>query len=207
MVNKNMIDYKAYLKSIRLSNAQKRLFNALIREPTPHLHSSNWQRRHQLTSGGTRSALRRLVSLGLIAKIDGFWRVADRGMEKWWKKVLEEPLGTSDPEEFNPPCGQSNPSEAESVLAPALRKFLYGLKGLEDLARELGVFVNDRELVECPRCGLIEDVAFGGKLISYRADDPSMTDTGLRFTFQGETCRCPSCGHEFTVEEPEDSIV
>jgi hypothetical protein len=200
-----MIDYKDYLESIRLSDAQKRLFNALTREPSPHIHSRNWQRRHQLTPGGTRSSLRRLVSLGLIAKIDGLWRVADPGMEKWWKKVLEERSRASDPNGINQRCGQSAHSEEQSVLARELHEFLDRFKALDDLAREFGIFVDDRELVECPRCGLVEDVAFDGRLISYKADDPSMRDTGLRFTFQGKTCRCPACGHEFSGEEPDNS--
>jgi hypothetical protein len=202
-----MIDYEAYLKSIRLSNAQKRLLNALTREPTSHLHSRHWQRRHYLTSGGTRSALRRLATLGLVAKIDGLWRVADPGMEKWWTKVLSSTSGTTDPEATDLQYWQSNTPEAESTLPPGLRELVDSLKEIHDRARELGIFVNDRELVICPRCGLIEDVAFDGRLMTYKPDDPSMTDTGLRFTFLGETCRCASCGHEFTVEEPDDSTV
>jgi hypothetical protein len=32
------------------------------------------------------------------------------------------------------------------------------LAGLQKRAKALGVFTNDRELLECPRCGLLEDV-------------------------------------------------
>ncbi len=40
------------------------------------------------------------------------------------------------------------------------------LAGLQKRAKALGVFANDRELLECPRCGLMEDVTSIGLLIS-----------------------------------------
>ena len=38
-----------------------------------------------------------------------------------------------------------------------LHKLARQLVGLQQRAKALGVFANDRELLECPRCGLLED--------------------------------------------------
>jgi len=184
---------------MRLSNAQKRLLNALTREPTSHLYSRAWQKRHYLTSGGTRSALRRLIRLQLIVEVEGTWRLADPGMEKWWKAVLGSPSGSDGAEAI----------ELQSVndgftIPPELLELCHQLKEAQDRAKKLGIFVYDRELVICPRCGLSEDISFSGALMTCKADDPTFSDTGLKFTFQGDICRCPDCGHEFRVEENAD---
>ena len=51
---------------------------------------------------------------------------------------------------------------------------------LQAKARELGLFANDRELLACAKCGLQEDVAFSGQLITSHPDSVG-EDTGLRF--------------------------
>ncbi len=61
-------------------------------------------------------------------------------------------------------------------------------------AHSLGIFVGDRELLVCPRCGLMEDVLADGRLITCHAAGEA--DTGLRFA---ENRRrdgrfiCPGC--------------
>jgi uncharacterized C2H2 Zn-finger protein len=81
-----------------------------------------------------------------------------------------------------------------------LRELASRLVALQEEARSLGLFVGDRELLECPKCGLLEDVAFIGQLITYHpsADGPDTedtTDTGLRFEELSENYfRCPACG-------------
>ena len=63
------------------------------------------------------------------------------------------------------------------------------LVSLQKRAKALGVFANDRELLECPRCGLMEDV----------------TSTGLRFVqLADDIFRCPSCVQR--VEAPAGEI-
>ena len=63
------------------------------------------------------------------------------------------------------------------------------LVSLQKRAKALGVFANDRELLECPRCGLMEDV----------------TSTGLRFVqLADDIFRCPSCSQR--VEVPAGEI-
>jgi len=67
------------------------------------------------------------------------------------------------------------------------------LVGLQKRAKALGVFANDRELLKCPRCGLLEDVTCTGLLITCRATALG-EDTGLRFAqLSDDIFRCPSC--------------
>ncbi|HQP38862.1 MAG TPA: hypothetical protein PLI95_26945 [Polyangiaceae bacterium] len=47
------------------------------------------------------------------------------------------------------------------------------VRQLEDLkarARALGMFTDDRELIRCPKCGLMEDVLCGGFLVTYHEE-------------------------------------
>jgi hypothetical protein len=71
-------------------------------------------------------------------------------------------------------------------------------------ARTLGMFVEERNLLECPACGLWEDVNCEGMLIIYQKDDPSQVDSGLRFRDIDEThFVCQACGAAVTVEDQE----
>lgn len=72
---------------------------------------------------------------------------------------------------------------------------------LTNKARALGIFVDDRGLLMCSRCGLMEDVLIGGLLITYHhGRDP--IDTGLRFKESKAEGRftCPKCGMEIGAE-------
>jgi hypothetical protein len=79
------------------------------------------------------------------------------------------------------------------------------VNGLHDLARQLmlikqqaaalGIFTDDRELLECPSCGFLEDVTFEGFLITYKNDGKDQRDSRLRFRPEGKTSfACPACG-------------
>ncbi len=66
-------------------------------------------------------------------------------------------------------------------------------------AKALGLFMDDRELLECPGCGLVEDVGCDGRLMTYR-DGEKPFDSGLRFKNVSDGCyRCPACGMD--IEE------
>lgn len=66
---------------------------------------------------------------------------------------------------------------------------------LKEQARALGMFTDDRELLECPRCGLLEDVTAEGLLITYPKGSKERKDCGFRFKEVDETTfECPSCG-------------
>ncbi|MBI5015921.1 MAG: hypothetical protein HZB55_10575 [Deltaproteobacteria bacterium] len=79
-------------------------------------------------------------------------------------------------------------------MAEAVRE----LEKVRQQARAMGLFAEERELLECPKCGLWEDVTCDGLLITYPKDDEGMADSGLRFREVNEdTFRCPACGSEF----------
>ncbi len=62
-------------------------------------------------------------------------------------------------------------------------------------ARALGIFTDDRELLECPNCGLLEDVTADGMLVTYPKDSVDLKDCGLRFRPVDKThFACPKCG-------------
>ncbi|HPQ70613.1 MAG TPA: hypothetical protein PKW95_15925 [bacterium] len=84
------------------------------------------------------------------------------------------------------------------ILIPTLRKLAKQAANLQTEAKRLGLFTDDRELLTCPKCGLMEDVRIDGRLFTCCLDDPN-SDTGLRFVeYDGSEglFRCPACGTE-----------
>jgi hypothetical protein len=66
-----------------------------------------------------------------------------------------------------------------------------------------GGFLHDRELHQCPACGLMEDVLISGKLVTYWRQSPQPVDTGLRFKEVGTSqLSCPFCACVSAVIEP-----
>jgi len=62
------------------------------------------------------------------------------------------------------------------------------------LARKHSLFLNDRGLLRCDRCGLLEDVDIKGRLITYKFGE-AVFDSGMRFEKgEGDTYVCPVCG-------------
>jgi len=85
-------------------------------------------------------------------------------------------------------------------LDPELRRLVAHLDVVRKQAKALGLFTNERELLECPGCGLMEDVTADGILITCREPDLGK-DTGLRFAALNQHAfRCPACGR--SVREP-----
>ena len=80
-----MIDLKHIWKAriTNLSPSQRRLLNAIAREPTAHLYSKDYMARYQLTSGGIASGLRTLKKRALVGHEDREWRVQPPEMRKW----------------------------------------------------------------------------------------------------------------------------
>lgn len=77
----------------------------------------------------------------------------------------------------------------------SLYELAAGLQSLKKQAKALGMFTDDRELLECQVCGLKESVTFEGLLYTYR-ERAIDVDTGLRFPEPGDdgvSC-CPGCG-------------
>jgi hypothetical protein len=74
-----------------------------------------------------------------------------------------------------------------------IRELASRVLALQEQARSLGLFPGDRELLECPKCGLLEDVLIGGESITYLPDADGQ-DTGLRFDELAEGIfSCPAC--------------
>jgi len=83
-----------------------------------------------------------------------------------------------------------------SDLKPLVRR----LVKVRKQAEAIGLFTGDRELLECP-CGLIEDVAFDGRLFTYHKNDHAFKDTGLNFIKVNEnTFCCPVCKTKLKAE-------
>lgn len=78
-----------------------------------------------------------------------------------------------------------------------LRELALRVAELQEQARSLGLFPGDRELLECPKCGLLEDVTIAGELISC-VPSAGEQDSGLRFEETSPNrFRCPACGSIF----------
>lgn len=89
-------------------------------------------------------------------------------------------------------------------LKCAIRKF----KEAAAEAQELGLFGDDRELVSCPRCGLMEDVLIDGLLVTSWKGCTG-TDTGLRFIEDQQVKDkfvCPACGCDAVPDEFDWSV-
>jgi len=79
------------------------------------------------------------------------------------------------------------------------------VSALNERARELGLFTDDRELLTCPRCGLMEDVLIDGRLVTWRGVGGGQ-DTGLRFVeVEDGSCKyvCPQCRTVIRLEGEE----
>jgi predicted RNA-binding Zn-ribbon protein involved in translation (DUF1610 family) len=86
---------------------------------------------------------------------------------------------------------KSGKKSAMDDLIPLVRE----LERIKEQARVFGIFTDDRELLECSKCGFLEDVAAGGLLMTYPKASKEMKDCGLRFRPVDEsTFECPSCG-------------
>lgn len=91
-------------------------------------------------------------------------------------------------------AGRSTKRKKDSLLSPDLLSLARELCRVKKQAESLGLFTNDRELLECSGCDLIEDVAFDGQLITYHRKSGDFKDSGLRFQRLDETTfRCPVC--------------
>jgi hypothetical protein len=85
---------------------------------------------------------------------------------------------------------QKKMSPLKSEILPLAREIVR----LKKRAEAIGLFTDDRELLECSGCDLAEDVTFDGRLITYHRESEDCSDSGLRFeTLDDTTFRCPIC--------------
>ena len=93
----------------------------------------------------------------------------------------------------------------------ASHRCLRQLQAARQRARDLGLFVEDRELLECATCGLMEDVLASGELVTYtrrefEASAPGhlIPDSQLRFIKLDQSrWQCPGCGAAINLPEEE----
>ena len=82
------------------------------------------------------------------------------------------------------------------ALADSIGAIARRIGDLKAQARALGIFTADRDLLTCPKCGLMEDVLIDGRLVTYHEEN-SPEDTGLRFAESAQESgrfTCPECG-------------
>jgi predicted RNA-binding Zn-ribbon protein involved in translation (DUF1610 family) len=100
-------------------------------------------------------------------------------------------------------CGTRD-SDVET-LARSIGRIAQQLVDLKDEARALGIFAGDRDLLTCPKCGLMEDVLVDGTLVTYHEEN-NPKDTGLRFV-ESTTAKgrfnCPECGSKIVLVAAE----
>ena len=86
--------------------------------------------------------------------------------------------------------GRTRPSHMDDLI-----ELFHHLEKVKQQARALGIFTDDRELLTCHSCGLMEDVTAEGLLVTYPQDSQNTEDTGLRFRqLDTESFQCPACG-------------
>ena len=75
------------------------------------------------------------------------------------------------------------------------------LQHLRTEAEGMGLFVGDRELLDCPHCGLFEDVTAEGLLITSQELAHPPVDTELRFrVVSANTFQCPACAAAISLK-------
>jgi rubredoxin len=81
------------------------------------------------------------------------------------------------------------------ALLESFRSFAEEIKRSQNQAKAQGLFANDRGLLDCPDCGLTEDVQFDNRLTTYWWHGDLTHDTGLRFKeLLNDQWQCPNCG-------------
>lgn len=92
-----------------------------------------------------------------------------------------------------------------SAKAPtdSLVELVRCLEEIKRQARALGLFTDDRDLMECPGCGLLEDVTAEGLLVTYPKNSKDLNDCGLRFRqLEEASFKCPACGARCKINLP-----
>lgn len=100
-----------------------------------------------------------------------------------------------------------NKGKDDAEYQNLLREFGDQIRAINEMAKQQGLFLNDRELISCSQCGLTEDIAFSGKLFTYYKDDPDFKETGLQFSSldgNAKYLKCPVCKVEVLIPEEKE---
>ena len=89
----------------------------------------------------------------------------------------------------------------QPVINSTLHALCERLQQLRKQAEAVGLFTDDRELLNCTHCGLQENVLIGGYLVTHQVDAADEIDTGLRFSaVDDHNFICPQCGAKVTED-------
>lgn len=95
---------------------------------------------------------------------------------------------------------------ADHEISPELAALARRIQALREEARALGLFAEDRGLLRCPACGLLEDVTIRGRLITCDGNVAAGADLGLRFVESPVgTFVCPRCGSAACGEDDPEA--
>lgn len=84
---------------------------------------------------------------------------------------------------------------SDLVQDAALHVLCEQLRKIHQQCETTGLFVGDRELLDCAHCGLLEDVLIDGRLVTYQSEAVNTADSGLRFVAAEDgNFICPQCG-------------
>lgn len=84
---------------------------------------------------------------------------------------------------------------SSSMQDAALHALCERLQKIRQQTEIAGLFIGDRELLDCTHCGLQENVLIDGRLVTHQADAANATDSGLRFAAADDgNFVCPQCG-------------
>jgi hypothetical protein len=94
-----------------------------------------------------------------------------------------------------------SPEELDREIARLTQE----VEELKAQGRAMGIFVEDRPLLECLKCGLLEDLSDEGLLLTYhRQEGEVQPDTGLRFEqVEPGHFRCPACKNLLILDQQE----
>ena len=91
--------------------------------------------------------------------------------------------------------------EFDPEFLAQMRQLVLKMNALEAQGAAFGLAPTMRELLRCPKCGLMENALCDGTLAVHYEDEPAK-DTGLRFErLTNKKFLCPACYAQ--VEEPK----
>jgi hypothetical protein len=169
-------------KTIGIAQWQARLIESLPKRRQGVRRPSQKLRRNSVMAGGKKPTLE------TGGKVRGVRNMKTRPQTH----NLGTPPGAIATHETPARQAKSGP-KIEKVLPKSLHR---EIARVHRLAQAAGLFMEDRDLLQCARCGLLEDVGCYGLLMTYPTGAPAV-DSGLRFT-KDEQGRyiCPNCGAE-----------
>lgn len=86
-----------------------------------------------------------------------------------------------------------------------LNNIMKKIAELNAKAKKFGIFTDNRELAECPKCGLMEDIGIDGRLFTAFKSTPR-ENAGLEFKESGKKGNrfyCPNCGKVIILKETD----